>query len=406
MDKKIYLMQHDCLTADENKLWYIASRFSSLIEINRITGEARELFSLKKEGQYRALIKDKNKLLLIPAGTGYLWIYDIVDRETMFYPIPDEVFYEGQNWSAKYIKLDNYVYFSWASPVIVKYDLSDGQWKSLTKWRELLPIDFQCDNWFLNETFSYNGFLYFQIGTSKMILKLNPDNDEFDIVSLHISEKVVSIDNTVLSNDELWIKCRNSNGTVSIYYCRNWNTYQCEKFLDINIESVNDNDIRMFSIIERMENKLLLLPGRYDKVWILNIENKTISVSDRYPTVFCDRLRPDWFSAFNYYKGLKINGKFLVIHPWTHQLIEINEDEGDAKNIPIRFSDEILEEMIKNEFENAAIYREGILNLDDFIQYVRFSREKKLTEKNVVVSQMIYDVLNIEEKRVNTGGAV
>ena len=60
MDKSGYLMQYDCLTGNEYKLWYIASRLSSLIEINRVTGEAKELFSLKKEGQYRSLVKNND----------------------------------------------------------------------------------------------------------------------------------------------------------------------------------------------------------------------------------------------------------------------------------------------------------------------------------------------------------
>lgn len=74
MDKSGYLMQYDCLTGDKYKLWYIASRFSSLIEINRVTGEAKELFCLKEKGQYRSLIKDGDRLLLIPAREGRIYI--------------------------------------------------------------------------------------------------------------------------------------------------------------------------------------------------------------------------------------------------------------------------------------------------------------------------------------------
>lgn len=368
MNKKEYLMQCDCLVGDENKLWYIASRFSSLMEINRMTGEVKELFSLEKEGQYRSLIKDGNKLLLFPAGAGRLWIYDIADEKIISCSIPKEVFYEGQNWSAKYIRLGNCVYFNWESPVIVKYNLSDNKWQVLTEWRKWIPRDCQQENWFPNEAFFHDGFLYFQIGRSRLVLRLNPDTDEFDMLSLHIPKRVVSINNITFSNGELWMECQNNDNRASIYCCRNWSSCQCEKILELDI--ISNNSVKMFSIMEKLGDKLLLLPGSYDRAFLIHIKERKVYETEQYPVVSCDRLNSDWFSAFNYYKGLKLNKKFLVVHSWTHQLIETNEDRDDVKRIPIIFMGETLEKMKKNEFEDNVICNEGILELRDFLRYV------------------------------------
>jgi len=370
MDKSGYLMQYDCLTGNEYKLWYIASRLSSLIEINRVTGEAKELFSLKKEGQYRSLVKNKDQLLLIPAKKGRLWIYDIKDGKTMSYSIPNEIFQEALNWSAKYIKLENHIYFSWASPLIVKYDLLNNQWTVLKEWRKLLFGGDQHENWFPNETFFHDGFLYFQIGTSRTILKLNPKNDEFSILSLYLPKQVVSIDNTRYSNGELWMECKNDNGTVSIYRCSEWNDCICERIIDLRINMSVSGEARVFSIIEAIGDKLLLLPGNYDKAYLLDIEKRKLCVSDDYPSVSCDKLIPNWFSAFNYYKGIKLGNQLITIHSWTHQLVEINEDESGVKKIPLFFSDEVLNRIVKREFDNIAMNNEGVLGLSDFIHYL------------------------------------
>lgn len=370
MSKKEYLMQYDYLAGDRDKLWYIASRFSSLMEIDRVTGKVKEVLSLKKEGLYRSLIKDGNRLLLVPAKMGYLWIYDITDGKAKSQVLPDEIFCKGLNWSAKYIRLEKHVYFSWASPVIVKYNLSSGQWQLLTEWRKLFPRDCKYDNWFPNDSFFYDGFLYFQIGTSRMILKLNLNSDEFEVLSLCMPEQVVSIDNTVFSNGELWMECTNDDDMISIYRCRDWNTFQCEKILDLKMGMDGNGNIRMFSIMEKIGNKLLLLPGNYDKAYIFNITDRTVYIANQYPTVSCDKLRSDWFSAFNYYKGLRLEGKFLVIHSWTQQLIEVSESGDDVKKVPIIFSDETLDRIKKNEFKNTTIFNEGILDLDDFLHYV------------------------------------
>lgn len=372
MDKKKYLMQYDCIIGDEHKVWYIASRFSSLMEIDRITGEAKELLSLKEEGQYRTLIKDENRLLLFPAGQGHLWTYDIMARKTLSYPIPDMVFRKERNWSAKYIRLGNCVYFSWASPVIVRYDLSGGEWKVMTEWRKLLPKDCLYENWFQNEAFFYDGFLYFQIGTSQILLKLNPNRNEFNVLSLQISEMVKSIRNLTVSDGELWSECLNIDGTVSIYRCKDWNTLQCEKVYDFNKDTAGNGDIKLFSIMERIGDNLLLLPGSHDKAYLLNVQDRVVHRTDCFPTVPCDSLRPDWFSAFNYYKGLRLKGTFLTIHSWTHQLIEADIDGVEVRKIPITFSDEILDRVIKREFENNGTCNESedLFDLGSFIHYV------------------------------------
>ena len=399
MHKKEYLMQYDCLIGDEYKLWYIASRFSSLMEICRTTGEVRELYSLKKEGRYRSLIKDGNRLLLVPAGIGNLWVYDITNGKTISYPIPNEIFHEGDNWSAKYIRLGKYIYFSWASPVIVKYDCSGDRWQLLTQWKGLIPKDCQCENWFLNESFFYDEFLYFQIGTSNMMLKMNPDNNMFEVVSMQLPEQVASIDNTVFSNRILWMECINDNGTISIYCCRDWSTWKCEKILDLKMDMIGNVGVRRFTIMEKIGNQLILLPGSYDKVCLINVEDRTAYISDQYPTVSCDKLTSDWFSMFNYYKGLKLSGQFFVVHPWTHQLIEISEEGGNIKRIPIIFSDETLNKVIKREFNYASIYYEGILSLHDFFAHICSLGKEKIKGETIIVAQMIYDTLNTGERR-------
>ena len=393
MDKRGYLMQYDCLTGDEYKLWYIASRCSSLIEINRITGEAKELFSLKKEGQYRSLIKDENKLLLIPAETRNFWVYNIKNGKTRSYLIPDEMFCEGYNWSAKYIRWGKYIYFNWASPVIVKYDLLSGEWQLFTKWRDLIPEDIKYENWFPNKSFFYDGFLYFQIGTSQMMLRLNPDNNDFDVFSLCVPECVVSIDNTGFSNDELWIECKNDNGTISIYCCKDWNTYRCEKILDLNMDVYDNGSIRIFSIIEKIGDKLLLLPGNYDKTYLIDVKARKVHICDQYPIVSRDKLKFDWFSAFNYYRGLRLEGHFLVMHPWTHQLIEISGNGNSVRKIPVIFSEEILDRIINQEFETTLIHDEGFLDLKDLLDYESSGEKVKIKTKNFV-GQVIYEALD------------
>lgn len=372
MDKKSYLMQYDCLTGDEYKIWYIASRFSSLMEIDRSTGAATELLSLQKEGRYRTLIKDGNRLLLIPVEEGNLWIYDITNGKTTSYAVPDIVFCEGRNWSAKYIRFGKFIYFSWENPVIVRYDLVNDEWKLLTEWRKLLPKDCLYNNWFQNDGFLNNGFLYFPIGTSRMILKLNPNNNKFEMLSLQIPESVASINNNFFSDGELWSECKNVDGTVSIYCCKDWETFQCERVYDFDIDTVDSGGTRIFSIIEKIGDDLLLLPGNYDKVYLLNVKEKAAYVTNRFPTVPCDNLKPDWFSAFNYYRGLRLNKNFLVIHSWTQQLIEIGEEGYKVKKIPITVSDEVLGRIIKNEFKNDTFFdeSEGFFDLDGFLRYV------------------------------------
>lgn len=369
MDKEMYLMQYDCMTGDEHKLWYIASRFSSLMELDRKTGVIKELLSLKREGRYRALIKDGNRLLLVPSRQGNLWTYDVSNGKTTSCPVPDMVFQEGNNWSAQYIRLGNFVYFSWADPVIVRYDLSEGQWKVLTVWKKLLPKDCLYKRWFFSEPFFYDGFLYFQIGTSRMILKLNPDNNKFELVYLQISEKIVSIDNILFSDGKLWLECRNSDGAASIYCCKDCGTFRCERIYDFDLEAVSDGHTKYLWVMERIGDKLLLLPKCHDKAYLLNVEDQTVCVTDRFPTVPCDNFRLDGL-GYNYYKGVRLSGSFLIIHSWTHQLIEVDCDECKVKKKPIKLSDNTLDRIIENELGADAICYEGFLVLEDFLNYL------------------------------------
>lgn len=372
MDKKMYLMQYDCITGDEHKLWYIASWFSYLMEIDRATGEMKVLLSLKREGHYRALIKDGNRLLLVPSGKGNLWSYDVTNGETESCPVPDSVFQEGENWSAQYIRLGNFVYFSWASPVIVRYDLSECQWKVLTEWKKLLPKDCVCKQWFWNAPFFYDGFLYFQVETSRMILKLNPNNNNFDMVSLQIPEGIVSIDHMLFSNGELWLECRNADGAASIYCCRDCSTFQCERIYDFDMEAVGNGHIRFLWLMEKVGDKLLLLPKCHDKAYLLNVENQTVDVMNQFPAVSCDRMRTygEGRFKFNYYRGFRLRNSFLIMHSWTHQLIEVDCDECNVKEIPITLSDNMFDRIIKEELEVGAIHYEGFLGLEDLLYFV------------------------------------
>ena len=138
------------------------------------------------------------------------------------------------------------------------------------------------------------------------------------------------------------------------------------------MDTAGDRNIKLFSIMERIGDDLLLLPGSHDKAYLLNVQDRTVHVTDCFPTVPCDSLRPDWFSAFNYYKGFRLKESFLTIHSWTHQLIEAVTDGDEVKKIPITFSDEILDRIIKNEFKNVGTCneKEDLFDLESFIHYV------------------------------------
>lgn len=366
MRREEYLTQYDSIVGDEKKLWFIASRFSSLMEIDRRTGRLVMLMDLSLCGKYRSLIKANDELIIVPDTSTELVTYNIVTKKKKRTSVPTNLYLENKNWSAKYICYDQFVFFNWSSPIIIKYDIKSEEWTTYGEWRDFLPNSFVADNWFPNEPFVCDRKVFFQVGNSEHLIIFDLSVDRIEHKRLVFKDTLSEVKIMDFTDGILYLQGKDKNNRIKLFQCSDFEGLKCNP---INVYPDNNSLDKDYSIIKKMGKSLFLIPGKGDCFCSVDINKGTISYENLIPVVDKNTLREDWFSSFNYYRGTRINNQFVTLHSWTHSMITINDD-GEVSNVPLIYGDEVVNKLLESTFKLNGLLKENEFELSDLLNYI------------------------------------
>lgn len=369
--KREMLFQMDNIVSLNDRLWYIAPWFSHVMEVDIKSGEIKSLFVLNENMDtgldYRSLLLYNNCLWAFPTTTNRIIIYKIDDGAFEYRHIPPNIFeVEERNWSARYIKLDNFILFYWANPIIVLYNLADDRW---TVFRNLniKPYIEEYGVPFVNDAFVRENSIYVVLNNNEVIELLCETGEVkirniCDIFELESSERVWKIKNI---NDEYIIGVESKEGKR---YLRLYN--KCKvNLLEVSIEKY---EISREYLFIRCDKGIIMLPGEGEKCLYWDLEANNIYEKLDIPVVSNEKLKGDWRNTFNYNAYTVIDDKCYCVHPWSESLVRIDlrNEEITKKGIWSKIGMEELFVRLRNI--NSTIITEDMLGIDlkDWIKYI------------------------------------
>ena len=372
-----YLTQYDCLEGNEDKLWFIASRYSSLMEIDRKSGYIRELYSIKSELQYRTFVIVDNRFLLFPSGKGKVIEYCTTDESVKYHDMPDFIFANGTNWSARHIQIGEDIYFFWVNPAIIHLNIRTWKWKLLDVTKTLGKYDVKCPIWFRNIPFVCDKDIYFHGGMSEFIIRLSRENDEYELIELSVPEKIKRVDNITCRDGRIWVQGISGDKNICILVCDDWHSFECYEVCGFLIDGCNlSSNMFCFYISEVINDELLLLPGAYDKAFLISEEGIIKDVSNQFPLVSKDKLRDDWISAYNYVIGNEVLGHFVIIHPHSSQVVDVNIKDGTTTISKLGLPGEFIAKLFNKELSDVDnMMYENNWDVSDMIYGIQYSKK-------------------------------
>ena len=365
MNQEIFF-QYDNIVGEDNKLWYLASRFSTLMEIDRMTGETKMMFWAKKANKYRSFIKRENEFIFFPEGKGDVCFYDSISGESKYEKIPDDLgFEDNANWSVGVIQYNNYVFFYSRDPVITRYDINSGEWVVLRHWIEDVEEISSVAACFRNDPIVLNNKICFIIGELMKVLEIEPETGSSKIIDIKFDDKPEAIMQGITIGNGLYLQVKDKDG-IKLYKCDDIEGQSTNFLCDVDTNNINNVSF----IMKKIRNNIVLFPLHFDKAYRYDLTNNILDEFD-VPVAPMNELKNDWLSNNNYCNPVAVDGSVVGINSILGKLVSV-----DCESLSINSKDLIITEkerkkvLLCNAIHNGYDILENEYGLEAYIEWV------------------------------------
>lgn len=372
----------DSIYADDESVWIISTGLNFLQEIKRSSGEVINSTYIPTKRKslipYRSFFKYKDKLYFLPYSESTMQIYDISTKKFRE-RIIDESFVEEDEccyiWGFSIVKNKVVMYSCSTKECIFIYDLRNDSIKviDIKKLREESGIEDPLSfNW--NHSFVIDDQVCIIPQNYLSMLIVDVDNEMIRIKHIGAEKPIpVNVSTPYLTAQSLFFTNTDTNTKEITLIKINIGNATVEEILKIGgIES----EQRAFGYMTLYDSSLILLPGTYDKAYMLHLTEHSIEVLNNLPTTSAQSLLGKHFPhELNYRNGfLTDDGHLLAVHGWSGTLIDIDvkSSRTDVKTISAKATIDKMEMYLaKDNFCKES----NTCRLNSFTQYIALGRE-------------------------------
>lgn len=365
-NEKLLLTYRICQSGD--KLLYMAEDSGFLASIDMTSFDVDVVAKPGYSG-YRSFALDEDTILMFPGNKGTVCKYDTVNDLYYYSLIPKSLHFDSEdNWSAYYIRKDDYLYFFWASPVITRYDIKNEKWDVYRDWIDELRRrggsfeGFSLDGFFVNDT------AVFHIRNSKYCVMIDTNTDKEDILSLEFDDTWnkadIQIQRMIKYKDSILVLTHSLDGVVEILEgdCSGSLTRRiCSFQIDPTIKNP-------FGVMIRLRDFIYLLPGEGITAYKINaLSGERCEVSEIEISPKERKAQSKYPFDFSY--GEIIDEKWYGINFQTNKLVVIDgkSDRIESKTL---FTKEKKEKIGKHLLKYGPYIEDGDFGFDGFVDHI------------------------------------
>ncbi len=343
---------------------YYAPIINRLICINPKIGEVTTMFS-PVQNNYHTIVEYNGDIILFPTYNDSLCEYNPSFDRANYSLIPEVHLDTETNWSGRYIRYNDYLYFYWQAPVITRYDLKNKQWRAYRDWKRFVPENFKPDVWFEKEAFIYSNKAFFILASGPLFLVIDLETDEVNVDELDFDDSSISIGTSHYCDGQLWLQTQNDNGLMEIYRCDIEN-HVIQKEFTLSLKSTSKS---IFGIMEVYGNKLILIPAQFDKIVIIDLHHQTetivsnATIYDKVSLFLQGRL------PYNYICGIRIEKYYYTVNIKNGRLLVIDCENNKVIEKKLLVGDLFTDYGINTLAESEAI------GLEEYVDFVSSCRE-------------------------------
>ena len=318
------LFANDGIVCDKNYIWYLANEYSAVIQVERLTGNARVLFVVREYFEvfaFRSIVKYKDRILLFPFKGNEFVEYDMNSGAYVLKGIPSEL--EGKNWCAQYFQDNSDIYFYFQSSFIVKYNCEQDKWSIYDRWKidgEIKCLRDESKHWFGFGAYDQDDYLYFQLYRDDRVACLNKISEEISIISVNAPSKDGYFEMLSFVNGDLWAIFHFDDKVSKLL---NYPNNQLDKYSEI-CDLPNGGIDLSYSQIVLVMNNVWVLPGGYDKGWRVSKDGSSVEEILDMAVVDKDDLKPVWGRDLNYGRGTIVDGIYVNMNSGLRRIVEID----------------------------------------------------------------------------------
>lgn len=388
--ERLYNLRFTDACIIENNMWLMNMNFSGLFKVDLSSYDIEfesciyDNEQIKSSYFARNIIYKYNKLWLLPYVGSSIVEYDIESNHMQFYInnlLKDTdcdnkvnhwtILYKEQAWIFPQILINTEL------PLYV-FDLNKREYSEHISWNKALMEHGICgENHSITSILHKDEWVWIVVSGINELISYNLENGEMQLYS--IGENIVL---QSVSHDEysFWLLAKNESSLLQ------WD--QDQGIINKYEFNSDNHNLEGYSNIAIVQDKIIVLPRKGEKIVILEKKTETLKTLDSFPKGF---RRIEGMETSSLIYGWKIFNNKLLLLPWSgNMLLELNLQTYELRGHSVELSDRMLRKAYRlpkmGIFSEKGIFpRQGFggvresehFNLEDYFYVINKERDLK-----------------------------